>query len=119
MTIDELLAELHAKNVKLSVSGGELVVLGKSQIFEAPSLLGLLRENKKTLIDLIKTGKYAGSKEIANEIPPNRIPQGCQAITPEMLPLAQLTPDDIARIVSKAPGGAANVQDIYPLTALQ
>ena len=119
MTIDELLAELHEKNVTLSVSEDELVVLGKSQIFETSSVLDLLRENKKALIELVKAGKYAGSKEIGNKIPPNRVPKDCQVITPEMLPLAQLTSDDIARVVRKVPGGAANVQDIYPLAPLQ
>ncbi|WP_353328748.1 amino acid adenylation domain-containing protein, partial [Chitiniphilus shinanonensis] len=52
-------------------------------------------------------------------VPPNRIPAGCTALTPDLLPLVTLEPAQLARIEALVPGGAANIQDIYPLAPLQ
>ncbi|QMW07901.1 non-ribosomal peptide synthase/polyketide synthase [Pseudomonas sp. 29A] len=52
-------------------------------------------------------------------VPPNLIPDNCQAIRPEMLPLIDLDARQIERIEAAIPGGAGNIQDIYPLAPLQ
>ncbi|MCX7898646.1 MAG: amino acid adenylation domain-containing protein, partial [Methylocystis sp.] len=52
-------------------------------------------------------------------IPPNGVTPECSVITPDMLPLASFKQHEIDRIIATVPGGVANTQDIYPLTALQ
>ncbi|WP_259468709.1 condensation domain-containing protein, partial [Pseudomonas syringae] len=53
------------------------------------------------------------------QAPANRIPAHCTQLTPDMLSLVELSVDQIELITSAVPGGAANIQDIYPLAPLQ
>ncbi len=52
-------------------------------------------------------------------VPDNGITPDIITLTPEMLPLIDLTQPEIDRIVEQVPGGIANIQDIYALSPLQ
>ncbi|WP_445497013.1 amino acid adenylation domain-containing protein [Photorhabdus sp. SF281] len=52
-------------------------------------------------------------------VPANIITLATTALTPEMLPLIDLTQPEIDHIVEQVPGGIANIQDIYALSPLQ
>jgi amino acid adenylation domain-containing protein len=76
------------------------------RLFSTPTIAALAASLHDTNSDLV-------------QVPPNGIPPHCDAITPDMLPLVQLSHAHIQRIVQAVPGGAPNVQDIYPLAPLQ
>ena len=78
-----------------------------AQVFETPNLqalAGVLRSS---------------DAEVPFKAPARRIPDGCQELRSDMLPLIHLSDRDIERIVSRVPGGVVNIQDIYPLGPLQ
>jgi non-ribosomal peptide synthetase component F len=70
-----------------------------------------------TIAELADTLSHATARQLT--APPNLIPPGCEAITPQMLPLISLSDQDIECIASQVAGGMSNIQDIYPLVPLQ
>ena len=59
------------------------------------------------------------SKPKSFKAPANLILADCNHITPDLLTLVTLNQEQIDKLVEKTPGGAANIQDIYPLGPLQ
>ncbi|WP_387467350.1 amino acid adenylation domain-containing protein [Photorhabdus sp. RM323S] len=90
-------------------------------------LMGLLRKRRHTIQAgaLFSTPVFHEQAALLKEaddvsvIPLNQITLDTDSITPEMLPLAEMTQADIDTLVSQVPGGIQNIQDIYGLSPLQ
>ncbi|MFK4467820.1 amino acid adenylation domain-containing protein [Bacillus sp. RC252] len=97
LLIPKLLARLQLQGLTVDIR----------TVFEATTLSNLAVKIENTL-------------EVKNNVvPPNKIPADCTQITPDMLTLVSLGEEEIERIVATVTGGAANIQDIYPLAPLQ
>ena len=92
----------------------------------AVSLIGRMRQSGLSVDVRVLFGQptlaalaaaVGGGTEIV--VPANLISEHCEHITPDLLPLADLTQEQIDKVVASVPGGVANVQDIYPLAPLQ
>ena len=78
--------------------------------------------NESTIAALalaIEARSDARPRGLHSRTPANGIAPDCVRITPDMLPLVSLDQPQVNAIAARVPGGAANIQDIYPLAPLQ
>ncbi|WP_155033936.1 non-ribosomal peptide synthetase, partial [Burkholderia pseudomallei] len=100
------------------LGGHSLLVIGLSEKLRAAGLHADVRVvyRASTLADL---AAHLGTDNQDIRIPLNLIADGDEHITPAQLTLVALSQESIDALVTKVEGGAANVQDIYPLAPLQ
>nr|WP_223194784.1 non-ribosomal peptide synthase/polyketide synthase [Pseudomonas sp. PSB18] len=103
---------LKQRGVTLSLRGDQLSVVADDEVLADQALIALLRSHKPALIEALRQPATPVART-------SGLPVGTTHITPEMFDLCQLDQAQIESIVAGVPGGAANIQDIYPLVPLQ
>src|SRR5262249_27558706 len=126
--IETILARLWAERVQVEKVGRHAHFFGlgghsllTARLVERMRQVGLRADVRALSTNPTLAGLASVAERQSNsiEVPPNKIPPQCEAIAPEMVTLVELRPGEIERVVREVAGGAANVQDIYPLAPLQ
>ncbi|WP_432108394.1 amino acid adenylation domain-containing protein [Streptomyces sp. AA1529] len=104
LLITVLVARLDEAGLRLTVR----------DTFSAPTLAALAER-----IDAHTGEAAADASGEGWTVPPNAVPEGCERLTPELLPLVALGQEHLDSLAGRVPGGAANIADVYPLVPSQ
>ena len=120
MSIESLHALLQHQQASIRLVDGKLSLRGPGQALKDRELIELIKSNRSQVLELLNAGEsFDYEQGEADAIPANLLGPDVEAITPDMLPLLDISQDEIDHIVASVPGGAKAIQDIYPLTPLQ
>ncbi|KAK3805040.1 MAG: syringopeptin synthetase b [Benniella sp.] len=125
--IETCLAQLWAELLFLDRVGrhDDFFVLGGHSLLAVRMLNRLRQHGFATSISAVYQSPvlsalaHALEEHQSDSIPPNLITPQTTKLTPEMLPLINLSQSEIDQIVEMTPGGVANIQDIYSLSSFQ
>jgi amino acid adenylation domain-containing protein len=119
VSADDVARILFSRRASLHLSGDDLVLKGPNAVVADTALLDLIKANKTKIIERMRSGTFFKANVDTSDVHPNVIPMDCDQLTPQLLPLVDLTQEEIDSLVERVPGGTRNVQDMYPLLPQQ